>query len=98
MSSKYTQQHDIMSKEKINNTCKIIKADNGKGGELFVLQMDMMTGIRDYKRQAILVSKALDAVTDMEAAIVSMTEDEVDKLYESLENVPDTPSDKKIII
>lgn len=78
----------------IENTSQIIETEvHGN-----FLQVTLKTDIRDDRRRAILVSKALIAVVGLEQEVATLSKDDIDKLYEGLENIPGDPREPGIIV
>lgn len=76
----------------LQNNSQIYETEYGD-----ILQVAILTGIRDARRRAVLVSKSLIACTGIEQEVATMEKSDIDKLYEGLEDLPEAPSDPKII-
>lgn len=76
----------------IENSSQIYKTDFGD-----ILQVSVLTQIRNERRQAVLVSKALIAVVGLEQEVATLSKDDIDKLYEGLEDIPGDPRAPSII-
>lgn len=80
------------SNRAIENSSQIFDTQWGS-----ILQVSVLTQIRNERRQAVLVSKALIAVVGLEQEVATLSADDIDKLYEGLEDIPGDPRAPSII-
>lgn len=80
-------------KRTIENSSQIFDTEWGS-----ILQVSVLTKIREERRQAVLVSRALIAVVGLEQEVATLSKDDIDKLYEGLEDIPGDPRAPGIIV